>query len=70
MSCESPQVLTYRVKQVAVMLNMPKSTVYELVRTGQIEAVRFGLGRRKGILIPATAVEEFMERNLRSAHTG
>ena len=63
-------VVTYRVKQVAEMLNVPVSTVYDWVRTGVIASVRVGAGRRKLTLIPASAVEEFLSRNLRSAKGG
>lgn len=55
--------IAYRVKQVAVMLNLPLSTVHDMVRRRTIESVRFGEGRKKQILIPAKAIEEFIERN-------
>ena len=61
------QPTTYRVKQVAEMLNVPKSTVYDWVRTGVIASVRVGEGRRKLTLIPASAVEELLNRNRQSA---
>lgn len=54
--------LTYRVKQVAEMLNVPVSTLYEWVRTGVIASLRVGSGRRKLTLIPASAVDEFLNR--------
>ncbi len=62
--------LTYRVAQVAAMLNVPKSTLYEWVRTGEIESVRVGSGKRKLLLIPATAVDEFLQRNKRPTRAG
>ena len=60
-------MLTYRVKQVAEMLNVPTSTVYEWARKGLIASVRVGQGRRKLTLIPATAVQELLSRNLQPA---
>ena len=67
MKAPSQEPRTYRVKQVAEMLNVPTSTVYAWVRTRSIGSVRVGKGRRRLILIPASAVEEFLARNLSSA---
>ena len=49
------------------MLNVPISTMYEWVRTGKIASVRVGQGQRRLTLIPATAVQEFLSRNLQPA---
>lgn len=54
--------LAYRVKQVAQMLNLPVSTIHDLVRRRVIESVRIGEGRRKLVLIPAEAVRQLLER--------
>ena len=66
---DTAQPLAYRVKQVAEMLNVPVSTVYEWVCTGAIASVRVGRDRRKLILIPASAVEEFLAQHLTPART-
>ena len=64
MNKTDPPALAYRVKQVSEMLNVGRSTVHEWVRTGKIASVRLGEGERKLTLIPASAVEELMSKNL------
>ena len=59
-----PQPLTYRVKQVAALLNVPASG---WVRSRTIASVRVGKGGRKVTLIPVAAVQEFMEQHLQRA---
>ena len=58
---EAPQA--YTVKAAARLLGLPRSTLYDLVRAGEIASVRFGQGQRRRILIEASAVEEFFDRN-------
>ena len=48
------------VKEAAGVLHIPKSTMYDLVRTGEIPSVRYGQGRRKRIRIEVREVEEFV----------
>jgi excisionase family DNA binding protein len=56
----------YRIQQVAELLNLPKSTVYDLVRTGALSSVRTGSGNGGGVvLVPASAVTEFLESKRR-----
>ncbi len=52
---------TYRVEEVAEMLGVSRSAAYNLVGEGYIRAVRAG----RLILIPAEAVEEFIQNNSR-----
>ena len=54
--------LTYRVKQAAALLNLPASTLYDMVRRRTIESVRVGEGRKKTVLIPAQAIADFLRR--------
>jgi excisionase family DNA binding protein len=55
----------YRIRHVAELLSLPKSTVYDMVRTGALPSVRTG-GQRGGVvLVPASAVDEFLERRKR-----
>lgn len=48
--------LLYTVPQVARLLSMGRTAVYELLRTGQLDSVKIGSMRR----VPATAVSEFV----------
>jgi len=57
--CIEPKA--YRIQQVADLLSCPKSTIYDLVRTGTLASVRTG-DRGGVVLVPASAVEEFLER--------
>ncbi len=52
--------LAYRVRQVAVLLNLPVRTVYDMVRRRVIDSVRIGAGRRRLTLIPAEAVDKLL----------
>lgn len=62
---EGALVRAYRVKQVAAMLNVPVSTVYDWVRVGAIACVRVGKGSRRVILIRHADLEDFLARNRR-----
>jgi len=48
--------MLYTVPQVMQMLNLGRTRVYDLIRTGQLASVRIGASRR----IPASALEEFV----------
>ena len=68
LSSQPPGVVpkAYRIQQVAGLLNLPKSTVYDLVRTGALSSVRTGSGNGGGVvLVPANAVTEFLESKRR-----
>ncbi len=54
----------YRIQHVAHLLNLPKSTVYDMVRTGALASVRTGANGGV-VLVPASAVEAFLERKRR-----
>ena len=55
----------YRIRQVAEVLNCPISTVYDMVRTGALASVRTGKDRGGVVLVPVSAVEQFLERKKR-----
>lgn len=55
----------YRIRQVAELLNCPPSTVYDMVRTGALASVRTGKDRGGVVLVPASAVEQFLEKKKR-----
>lgn len=55
----------YRIRQVAELLNCPISTVYDMVRTGALASVRTGKDGGGVVLVPAAAVEAFLERKKR-----
>lgn len=49
-------VLLYKIPDVVRMLNLSRSTVFELLRTGRLRSVHQGRSR----LIPATSVREYV----------
>jgi len=55
----------YRIRQVAELLNCPTSTVYDMCRTGALPSVRTGKDGGGVVLVPAAAVEAFLERKKR-----
>ena len=54
--------LLLRAEEVAELIGVGRTKVFELMRTGQLESVRIGACRR----IPASAVFEYVQR-LRAA---
>jgi excisionase family DNA binding protein len=46
----------YRVSDVTVLLNLSRTVVYDLIRTGRLRSVKEGRAR----LIPASAVREYL----------
>lgn len=46
----------YRVRDVVVILNLSRSVVFDLLRTGRLRSVKEGRTR----LIPATAVRDYL----------
>jgi excisionase family DNA binding protein len=55
-----PGPKAYRIRQAAQLLSLPYSTLYDLVRRGEIAAVRIGTGRRKITLIPSAAIDALL----------
>jgi excisionase family DNA binding protein len=49
--------LMYRVDEAAIALRLSRSSVYELIRSGQLRTVK--QGRRR--LVPVTALAEYVE---------
>ncbi len=60
-----PEPKAYRIRHVAELLSLPKSTVYDMVRTGALPSVRTGGQGGGAVLVPAAAVDEFLERRKR-----
>jgi excisionase family DNA binding protein len=54
----------YTVAEVAIILNLSRSTLYELIWCGALEAVKIGRARR----ISVAAIDDFLERL--EAHRG
>lgn len=52
--------MAYRIRQAAQMLSLPYSTLYDLVRRGEIASVRIGTGTRKVTLIPRAAIDALL----------
>lgn len=76
LTTSSPAVLplsepkAYRIRQVARLLNVPKSTAYDLVRTGVLPSVRAASGNGRGVvLVPARAVTAFLEEKRRRKYS-
>ena len=57
-------IQAFRVKQVAKMLSVPISTLYDWVRRGEIASLHVGKGKRKLVLIPTVAIDEFLKRSV------
>ena len=55
---EEPQKLAYNLKEAAEALALSAASVSNLIRSGQIRAVR--IGRR--VIIPRAALEEFLAK--------
>lgn len=47
----------YKVEQAAEMLSLGRSTVFDLIRTGELRSVQIGASRR----IPASAITEYVD---------
>lgn len=60
-----PEPKAYRIRRVAELLSLPKSTVYDMVRTGALPSVRTGGQGGGAVLVPAAAVDEFLARRKR-----
>lgn len=43
---QEPQKLAYTVKEVAVMLSLSRSHLYELIHAGKIDTIKIGRARR------------------------
>ncbi len=57
--------LLYRPEQVARLLNISRTAVYDLIRTGDLASVRTGRARR----IPRCTIESFIEQRISSAES-
>lgn len=55
--------LLYKVDEVTQLLNISRTVVFDLMRTGRLRSVHEGRAR----LIPASALSEYVERLQREA---
>jgi excisionase family DNA binding protein len=53
----APSGQLYRVPQVMKILNLSRSRIYELIRSGRLRTVKEGRTR----LVPATAIAEYVQ---------
>jgi excisionase family DNA binding protein len=53
---EPPEVLLYKVPEVMRALNLSRSVVFDLLRTGRLRSVKEGRSR----LIPAAALRDYI----------
>ncbi len=58
MTTENIEKLLIKPMEAAKMLSIGKTTIYELLATGEIPSVRIG----RSIRIPAKALEEWIEK--------
>lgn len=56
---QSPTQLLVRVEDAAKILSMGRSTVYEMIASGQLASVKFGATRR----IPVAALHQWIAAN-------
>jgi len=52
-----------RPRRVAMMLDMPRSTVYEKINSGELPSVRIG----RSIRVPADAIRKLLEQATEAA---
>jgi excisionase family DNA binding protein len=60
---QQPHRALYRVADVVVLLNLSRSQIYELIRTGRLRTVTEGRSR----LIPASAIDDYVQLLLKEA---
>jgi excisionase family DNA binding protein len=58
-----PEVLTYRIEEVARLLGISRNSAYEAARRGEIPTIRIG----KRLLVPRAAVNRLLEEPHRKA---
>ena len=63
-STQSPPVILLSVDQVMDRIGRGRTTVFALIRTGELEAVRFG---RRTTRIPSDSVDSYIARARREA---
>jgi len=57
--------ILYGVATVARLLQISESSVYRMIRKGELKAIR--TGPKKGFRVPAPALEEFLKRRNQEA---
>ena len=53
---QQPQRVAYTMKEALELLPISRTTIYQLVKEGRLRSLRVG----KKILIPVTAIDEFL----------
>ncbi len=61
-----PEVLLYKVTDVARLLNMSRTVIFEQLRSGRLTSVKQGRLR----LIPASALQNYIDLLIREAQDG
>ena len=54
---QPPPRALYKVAEVVVLLNLSRSQIYELIRSGRLRTVTEGRSR----LVPASAIDEYIQ---------
>jgi excisionase family DNA binding protein len=57
--------LAYRPEEVAQLLGLGRTTVFELLRSGELESVKAGRAR----LVPADAIDRYLSKASAGART-
>lgn len=57
-------LLLYKVIEAARLLNVPRSTAYELVKNGSLKSIRIPAGEGRAIRIPASELEKFIQQQM------
>lgn len=65
MESPSDRSLLLRIPEVAAELRLARSSVYQLIQTGELPIVRFG----RAVRVPRSALEAWIERRLDEQRT-
>ena len=55
----------YRVRELVEILGLPKSTIHDLIRRGDIRVAALGSGRRRILLVPVEEVDRLLREGNR-----
>lgn len=65
MESSSDRSLLLRIPEVAAELRLARSSVYQLIQTGELPVVRFG----RAVRVPRSALESWIEHRLNEQRT-
>lgn len=65
MESSSDRSLLLRIPEVAAELRLARSSVYQLIQTGELPVVRIG----RAVRVPRSALESWVERRLNGQRT-